>query len=79
MKYPSTINDPYGLGPNNHLGQSNKKASSTPEPEVYMVDNFVLEYESTTNDFIRWFKQTQPNHNDYQFEIIIKAIPRDNK
>jgi len=48
-----------------------------PEPEEYIVDNFTLEYEAQKNSFIRWFKQTQPNHEDYLFKIAISVIKKD--
>ena len=93
MKYPPSIDDPYGLNPNNlsrkaiheaskkgiFKGFPKRQSNEIPEPEVFLVNNFTLEYESTTNDFIRWFKQVQKNHDDYQFEITIKAIPKDNQ
>ena len=48
-----------------------------PEPEEYIVENFTLEYEAQKNSFIRWFKQTQPSHEDYLFKIAISVIKKD--
>ena len=45
--------------------------------QSYIVENFSLEYEAQRNSFIRWFKQTQPNHDDYVFKITIETIKKD--
>jgi len=55
------------------------KINKPEKTEVHLVENFQLEFESDASSVLRWYKQTQPRHEDYIFRITIETIPKDKK
>ena len=55
------------------------KINKPEKTEVHLVENFQLEFEADVSSVLRWYKQTQPRHEDYLFRITIETIPKDKK